>query len=81
MDDLQEFKVQTNDYSAEFSRGNGAVVNAVTKSGTNQLDGDVWDFLRNDGLDSRNCFSPFAIFSCTQAWTMETQTSTCVSDW
>ncbi len=57
LDGLQEFKVQTNDYSAEFSRGNGAVVNAVTKSGTNQLHGDVWEFLRNNGLDSRSFFS------------------------
>jgi Carboxypeptidase regulatory-like domain/TonB dependent receptor-like, beta-barrel len=56
VDALQEFKVQTNAYSAEFGRGNGAVVNATIKSGSNQLHGDVYEFLRNDHLDGRNFF-------------------------
>jgi hypothetical protein len=53
---LQEFKLQTNAYGAEFGRGNGAIVNAAIKSGTNQLHGSAWEFLRNDKLDGRNFF-------------------------
>lgn len=56
VDAIQEFKIQTNDYSAEFGRSAGAILNATIKSGTNALHGDVWEFLRNDKLDAANFF-------------------------
>jgi hypothetical protein len=56
VDAVEEFKVQTNGYSAEFGRGNGAVLNATIKSGTNAFHGGVWEFIRNDKLDARNFF-------------------------
>jgi hypothetical protein len=56
VDAIAEFKVETNAYSAEFGRGNGAIMNAVIKSGTNQIHGDVWEFLRNEKLDASNRF-------------------------
>ena len=55
-DALQEFKLITNTYSAEYGRNAGSVLNAVVKSGTNQFHGDAWDFWRNNRLNSRNFF-------------------------
>ena len=54
---LQEFKIQTNAYSAEFGRSAGALVNAVIRSGTNELHGSVYEFLRNSELDASNFFA------------------------
>jgi hypothetical protein len=54
---LQEFKIQTNAYSAEFGRSSGAVVNATIKSGANTIRGAAYEFLRNDVLDANNFFS------------------------
>ena len=51
-DALQEFRIQTRTYSAEFGTTAGAVVNATIKSGTNQFHGDLWEFIRNDNLDA-----------------------------
>ncbi len=56
VDAVQEFKVQTSDYSAEQGRAGGAILNATIKSGTNQLHGDFWEFFRNDKLDAADFF-------------------------
>jgi hypothetical protein len=56
-DSVQEFKVQTESFSAVFGKNAGSTINLVTKSGTNQLHGSVFEFLRNDKLDARNFFS------------------------
>ena len=55
-DAIQEFKVQTSDFSAELGRAAGAVLNATVKSGTNQIHGAVWEFFRNDVLDAADWF-------------------------
>ncbi len=57
-DSLQEFKILTNAYNAEYGRAGGSVVTVLTKSGTNQYHGSVYEFLRNDVFDARNFFAP-----------------------
>ncbi len=53
-DALAEFKIQTADYSAEFGHSAGATLNASIKSGTNEIHGDLWEYVRNTALDARN---------------------------
>ena len=55
---VREFKIQTNLYSADVGRNSGAVIDVITKSGTNALHGSLFEFLRNSAMDSRNFFSP-----------------------
>ncbi|MDQ6678530.1 MAG: carboxypeptidase-like regulatory domain-containing protein [Acidobacteriota bacterium] len=57
LDALSEFSVQTSNFSAEFGAAAGAVVSAITKSGTNSVHGSAYDFLRNDRLDAINYFA------------------------
>src|SRR6201994_4839138 len=56
LDAIQEFKVQTADFSAEQGRAAGAILNATIKSGTNSINGAVWEFFRNDVLDAADWF-------------------------
>ncbi len=53
---VQEFKVDNSTFSAEYGRNSGAIANIATRSGTNQYHGEMFEFLRNSALDSRNFF-------------------------
>jgi hypothetical protein len=57
VDETQEFRLQSNSFSAQFGFSSGNVVNVVTKSGSNGLHGDVFEFLRNNDLDANNYFA------------------------
>jgi hypothetical protein len=58
LDSIEEFRLITNSFDAEYGKFSGAVVNAITKSGTNGFHGDAFEFLRNDKLDAKNYFAP-----------------------
>jgi hypothetical protein len=60
LDAISEFKVQTSDYSAQFGRAGGAILNATMKSGTNNFHGDVWEYVRNDKFDAADWFEDAA---------------------
>jgi hypothetical protein len=58
LDSIEEFRLITNSFDAEYGKFSGAVMNAITKSGTNGIHGDAFEFLRNDKFDARNFFDP-----------------------
>src|SRR5256712_8064556 len=60
-DALQEFSVQTSNYTAEYGQNAGAAVNVITKSGTNRFHGDVFEFVRNAVFNARGFFAPFTL--------------------
>jgi hypothetical protein len=57
-DAIQEFKILTHSYAAEYGRSAGSVVNVVSRGGTNQMHGAAWEFNRDDLLQARNFFAP-----------------------
>ncbi|MBV9305585.1 MAG: TonB-dependent receptor [Acidobacteriaceae bacterium] len=57
VDETQEFRIQQNVFTAQYGRSMGNVVNAITKSGTSELHGDAFEFLRNSDLDANNFFN------------------------
>jgi hypothetical protein len=57
LDSLAEFRTESGNSGAEFTGGAGAMVTAVTKSGTNEFHGSAWEYIRNSALDARNYFS------------------------
>src|SRR4030088_1417922 len=58
LDSLAEFRILTNNYDAEYGNYSGGQINVITKSGTNSLHGNVFEFVRNTSLDARNYFDP-----------------------
>jgi len=58
LDSIQEFRILTNNFDAEYGNYSGGVVNVVTKAGANLMHGSAFEFLRNTALDARNFFSP-----------------------
>ncbi len=58
LDSIDEFRILTNNFDAEYGEFSGGQINVVTKSGTNAFHGDVFEFVRNTNLDARNYFSP-----------------------
>ena len=57
-DAIEEVRIQTHNFSAEYGRNPGSQVNVISKAGTNEFHGAAWEFLRNSDLNARNFFSP-----------------------
>jgi hypothetical protein len=60
VDAVQEFKVMTNNFAAEYGHAAGSIVSATIKSGSNQFHGVAFEFLRNDDFDANNYFTNLA---------------------
>jgi hypothetical protein len=60
MEAVQEYQVATNSYTPEFGRATGGVINVVTKRGTNNVNGNVFGFIRDKSIQARNAFAPVA---------------------
>ena len=58
LDSIEEFRLLTNNFDPEYGNYNGGIVNVVTKSGSDMLHGNLFEFFRNTNLDARNYFSP-----------------------
>jgi hypothetical protein len=58
LDSIEEFRLITNSFDAEYGKFSGAVMNAITKSGTNGFHGDAFEYIRNESFDARNYFDP-----------------------
>jgi hypothetical protein len=58
MEAIREFRVEVNNYSAEFGRNSGGQINVLTKSGSNDWHGSLYHYFRNDNFDARNFFDP-----------------------
>jgi len=58
LDSIAEFRVLTNNFDAEYGNYSGGIINVITKSGTNQIHGSGFEFLRNTSLDAKSYFSP-----------------------
>ena len=59
VDDVQEFKVQNNSFTAQYGWSTGNVVNVTTKSGTSDFHGDMWEFYRNSAMDANLWFNDY----------------------
>src|SRR6202158_3868768 len=58
LENIQEFRVESNNYPAEYGTGSGGQITLITKSGSNAFHGSAFEYLRNDKLDARNFFDP-----------------------